>query len=393
MKVVFVTSGQVPMPPVEGGAVETLLDAFLKYNEENNIYNITVYGGYNQRAVECSKKYINTEFIFIKKNKFQKIYDLICRILNKLLKKIYVPNSYIMKVTRMLKHQDVDVVVVENTPMFGLALRKVSKKKLILHLHNDYINISSKLNDKIINSYDDIYVVSNYLKQKIDEVKLTDKIKVLYNGVDLKKFSKLNNTLIDEVKKEFNIKQDDKIILYTGRIVREKGISELIAAYSLLSYNKNLKLLIVGDINSQNKKHMQYYEEILASANMSKNKIIFTGKKDYADIPIYYSMADVGVVPSICEEGFALTVVENMALGNKLVISDSGGMVELVDDNTATIVKRDENYVSNLSKAIESAIADKRDVELIKQQAQKYSNEIYCKKFHELLKGEIYNEG
>jgi len=69
-------------------------------------------------------------------------------------------------------------------------------------------------------------------------------------------------------------------------------------------------------------------------------------------MPFIYSIADIGCVPSIWEEPFGLTVIEQMAMGLPIVVSDAGAIPEIVDSSCALIVKRDSQYVNNLKEAI-----------------------------------------
>ena len=74
-------------------------------------------------------------------------------------------------------------------------------------------------------------------------------MKLLYNGIDTEKFNV--NIDIEKERKKFNIKKEDRVFLYTGRIVKEKGIKELVLAFNKIK-NKNYKLIIVGKIDNKN---------------------------------------------------------------------------------------------------------------------------------------------
>ena len=87
------------------------------------------------------------------------------------------------------------------------------------------------------------------------------------------------------------------------------------------------------------------------------------------------------------EEAFGLIVVEGMCAKNPLIITNSGGMPEIVEDS-ATIVKRD-NIIEELSKEIEEIYYGRKKTEkMIKKYdkiIKKFSIENYCKEFEKLI--------
>ena len=98
-------------------------------------------------------------------------------------------------------------------------------------------------------------------------------------------------------------------------------------------------------------------------------------------------MADVGVVPSIWEEPFALTVIEHMGVGNPVIITNSGAMPELVKEGTSLIVEKDANIIDNISNAMIN-IKDnykKYNSRTIIKQANKFNSNVYCDRFDELI--------
>lgn len=106
-------------------------------------------------------------------------------------------------------------------------------------------------------------------------------------------------------------------------------------------------------------------------------------------MPEVYSIADIGVIPSIWEEPFALTVIEQMAMQTPVIISDSGGMIELVDDKSAYIVKRGDSFIKQLKESIVRLIEEK-DIrksmgENARLKAKEFSKKKYSIDFNSLL--------
>ena len=82
----IVSAGTLPIPAVEGGAVESLVDYIINQNEVENKIRVTVISIYNEAAVKVAGSYENCRFEFIKINKHHdKIYRLVARLVNKIL--------------------------------------------------------------------------------------------------------------------------------------------------------------------------------------------------------------------------------------------------------------------------------------------------------------------
>ena len=87
MKTRIVSPCGLPIPAVKGGAVLTLIESIIIQNEINKKMELTVIGIHDKDAIEKSKKYKNTNFIFIKEPK-------ICKIIDNLYEKIYTKISH-----------------------------------------------------------------------------------------------------------------------------------------------------------------------------------------------------------------------------------------------------------------------------------------------------------
>ena len=392
MKLLIISSGVLPLPPVSGGAVENLIDILLQDNEINKKYDITVYSIFNNRAVEKSKNYKNCNFKFIdNSSKIYKLKKYIRGIVNKF-PNLYIGNAYIKEIIKRENFEQYDYIVIENSPEYAIPISKITKKKLILHLHNDRLNKKTKNAKKIIKMYNKIFTLSNFIKERVSEITPLekDKIYTLYNGVDINKFGKEKYIKsINEAKNKYGILKKDKILLYTGRIVPEKGVLELIKAFNKLKNHNDIKLLVAGSVNYKKEQESIYLKKVKREAANNKN-IIFIGYIDYEKMPIIYAIANIGIVPSIWEEPFALTVVEHMATGNPVIITNSGGMTELVNNDSAIIINKNNNIINNLKDAIEKLIYDTPKMQFMgnmaRKQSKKFDKKIYIKNFEKLIK-------
>lgn len=349
MEILIINSSTLPYPPVKGGAVENLIDMYIKKYSNNEKYNFTIVSKFDIKAFEESKsEYPNVNFIWINTDTLK--YKL-RRIVTSILKKIthrYIENAYIYYAKKQITNFDkYDVVISENVSEYGLVLRPLVKGKLVLHLHNDILNKDIVENKKIFKSYDEFWCLSKYIKSRVDEIEQNNKTKLLYNGINIERF---NQSLKQEekisIKERFNIPLRDKIVMYSGRIVPEKGVLELVKAFNELGLAKT-KLLIVGDISGKGK-----YKKKIRKIIEDNDNIITTGYVSYDTIPRLYNIADLGVVPSMWEEPFALTVVEFMASNTPLIVTNSGAIPELVDEKYAIIVEKQQNAIENIKRGI-----------------------------------------
>ena len=352
-KIAFIMGGTIQMP-FKNGAVEGLVDLLINSNKVNGKYKIDVYSNGNR------KNYTDGNINYYYVNCNNKIMKLFRFLFNKIFNK-YIGNLYISNLIKKYKNKlkKYDYVIVENKPMYGLVLRKYINGKLILHSHNDISKYKNRLKD-IIDSYDRIFTVSDYMYKQIN----SDKCRLLYNGIDINKFNKSINVIREREK--LGLKKDDIVFLYTSRVVKHKGIIELIEAFNKINKD-NYKLLVVGDYLKTNNKN-----------------ILYIGYVDYSNIEKYYLIADYGIVPSLCEEAFGLVVIENLASGNPVIITNSGGMVELVDDKCSVVVNKN-NLVNNLYEAISNINKKKFNKEDLLRQANLYNKDKYIDYFIKLI--------
>jgi len=352
MNVAIVTSGILPLPPVKGGAVENLVKFYLDYNEtQNTDINFTVYSVYDKLVSNTDLfKYKKTKFAYINTGTFiSRVKKLLFRLINRNLYYHHSWEFFISEVSHKIRNKKFDVVVVENRPGFVFWLSKCTDAKLILHLHNDMLNKDTIRASEILNLYTKILTVSKYIKERVDTIMLTDKVQVAYNGIDLEMFK---NPFRPEItRKNFNLSEDDFVVVYTGRIEPVKGVKELLKAFSLLFDYKKIKLLIIGGGNG-NKNDGDFFLEMKELASLMPEKVVFAGFQSYEDIPSILNLCDIVIVPSIWEDPFPTTVLESLAAGLPLIVTRSGGIPEAVDEKCAIILEINSELVYSLAESI-----------------------------------------
>ena len=164
---------------------------------------------------------------------------------------------------------------------------------------------------------------SHFMKDEIANVLQVpyDKMDVIANGVDARKFD------VSFDRAEFRnmfAKPEEKIVFFVGRMVPEKGVQVLIEAVPeiLPAYN-DVKFVIVG---GGEKSHLVRRAEELGISS----HVFFTGYVDDDTLLKLYKVADVAVYPSLYEP-FGIVALEAMAAQVPVVVSDVGGLREVVD--------------------------------------------------------------
>ena len=351
MKIAILTCGILPIPAVQGGAVENLIDFYLEYNNIHKQNDITVYSPWDPKVK--SHPAISSDV-----NRY--IYIDVTSFIARFMRKVYsyfhsheyynhFIEYYFEKAYSNLKKKDFDIILLENCPGYAYKLSKRGFKNLILHLHNNLLHSSSLYHNEIFNSLTKVLTVSNFIKQRVSSIQPNSKIQIIHNGIDLKLFSPKETLII--CRKTLGFSENDFIIVYSGRINHEKGISELIDALLNLRNYPQIKLMVLGSSFFDNAKIEDEFISFLKNkAKEIENKIVFTGFIPYDQVPDYLQLADIAVLPSMWEEPFGLTIVEAMAMGLPLITTRSGGIPEICE-SAAIIVERDY-IVNNLVSSI-----------------------------------------
>ncbi len=169
------------------------------------------------------------------------------------------------------------------------------------------------------------------------------RIEMIPCGTDTSNFRLMSKT---DARNQLKLDLEQKIILYVGRFDPRKGIETLIRSFALLKSQgvEDLKLVIVGGSSD----HMpdgierQRIEKICADLGLSQSginsEILFAGRIGHDILPLYYTAADVCVIPSHYEP-FGLVAIEAMACGTPVVASDVGGLkFTIIPEETGLLV-------------------------------------------------------
>ena len=191
----------------------------------------------------------------------------------------------------------------------------------------------------------EVIVNSNFMKGHIQGLfgLPFDKINVIPNGINLTNFNGIERDY--EFRRQYAL-DNEKIILYMGRLVYEKGIQHLIAAMpKILDNYHDAKLIIAGKGGM--------IDELKAQVEYMgiSNKVYFTGYLDAKQVQKMYKCADVAVFPSTYEP-FGIVALEAMLAGVPTVVSDVGGLNEIVEHGVTGM----KSYAGNSNSIADSIL-------------------------------------
>jgi len=272
---------------------------------------------------------------------------------------------------------------------YGYILKRIwfPDIKLVFHEHGRIFR-NQRLYTFFIkytqNKVDLFIAVSEAIKQKLMKNVGTseDKIKVLYNFVDIEKFNL--NTLKeynrDTLREKLGIKKDDFVIGFVGRLVERKGCKDLIKAVNLLLKEKKIKLLIAGDGSQKNE-----LERLTKEFNLQEN-VMFLGY--IKDIMGFYSCLDVFVIPSHWEP-FGIVGLEAQAMGIPVIASNVEGLNEIITDKETGILfkpKDEKDLAEKIRLVCKNVELRKKLIKKGLENVKRYTLDDYILKLNKIYK-------
>lgn len=359
-KILLIAPSELPIPAVLGGAVETGIVQLIKENEKRQNLKFELFSYYNPVALEQSKKYKNTTFKYYKANLIDKILLYFFKAINRLNKTLHIKiifnerPLFIRYVCRNIKNKYYDGILLKNSVKYVIPISKNNKSPIFLQLHNDFFNEQTINANKINNLVYKIISNSVYIKNRIKTIEGINENKIFVNMNCLGDMDFIipSGDEQNKVINKYKINTKKKNIIFVGRITPQKGIKELLEALKLIKNRDDWNLLVAGgkwfSTNSKNK----YYRELETISKEFNNKINFLGYVNHKDIRILYYLSYISVVPSMWEEPAGRVVLEAEAMQTPIIAAESGGLPEYLNNDCAFLIKKDPNFICNLSKKI-----------------------------------------
>ena len=383
MKLAIILPPIYTMPPVSGGGIERLADTFCRLNETSaEPLEIVVFSRGNLENAPKSD-YIHTKFTYINVTRSEPLS-------NRFAAKLRGDSSgtrfdYLRGLIDELKSADFDAILLEDCFEFAKYLSRFAKA-IFLHAHHRFFDVEKAMCESgrsrrsaraRFGSVTKFVFPSKFMcKMAIRLGVPQKKTVILHDCVDVAEFDARRFSEIREEKRsKYRLGENDILGVFVGRLTPERGAVELVKAVSETEYSASaLKLLIVGsseygaDIRDEYRDQLESAAPAVDFSDTSEQfsgKVIFIGSVKTTSTARFLSRADFAVVPSVADEPGGLPVLEAMACGLPLIVSDSGALAEYVGDfaqkGGCRIVPRGLGYTASLSKAIDELAAELHD--------------------------------
>jgi len=258
---------------------------------------------------------------------------------------------------------------------FGAIISRIYQKPIVLNQHNTYINYKNPIlrlietiADKTIgrytlNSADHIIAVSEETKKYVLSIaKKLNNVSILYNGVNFKRFKPIRNKKI--VREELKINPEAFICLTIRRITFKNGIDTFLQVAKFFNKKREDILFVLGGKGPDTDIVKKYIKE----NHLSNVKLIGFISDD--ELPYYYALSDIFILPSKTGEGFPMVVIEAFASGLPVIGTNTGGQIEVIrDDQTGFIVE--PNEPKQIAKKIEYLYENKELLEEMSKNCRK----------------------
>ncbi|AFY69872.1 glycosyl transferase group 1 [Thalassoporum mexicanum PCC 7367] len=227
-------------------------------------------------------------------------------------------------------------------------------------IHNDTQRFVNSKEMKITAIAQNVIVCTNYMRDEVERALHCDrqKISVIYNGLSQKRIEKAQQaraqTFDRQALRQKYAQPDECIVYYVGRLTYEKGIFMLLnAAPKILAVTQDkVKFVIIGSGEA--------YSILLKRQAWDLgiyHKVIFTGFMADEDLYKFQTIADCAVFPSLYEP-FGIVALESFAAAVPTVVSDTGGLPEVVRDGKTGVITH-TNDSESLARGILKVLQDR----------------------------------
>ena len=225
------------------------------------------------------------------------------------------------------KNKSKSLIEIHNRPyLFNYLVKYKSNNPIIIYYHNNPLDMKGSKTvaerKKIINNAAGIIFVSHYLKKQfLSGINYKPKnIHVLPNGIE---------------KNITKIPKKQKIVMFVGRLVEEKGAHIFVEAIeNLLKQFPNWKFYIIGASKAGQTKLNSTYEKKLINLFLNYGaQANYLGFISNAEVKKFMKASSILVVPSVWDEPFGLTAIEGLASAQAVIGSANGGLKEILKDS------------------------------------------------------------
>ena len=349
-KVLLIPPPELPVPAVQGGAVETLLTHLIRENERQGRLELLCASIPNPDAAKQAEQFRHTKMLYVARPKGHRRYwpmVFIERCFG--VAAPYDPWYQKVQLSLALELPAPDLIVAEggNLTQCSAISRMFGRRRCLAHLHGQ--TTCTTVMDDI---YGGVLALSEFIREDYLKTSALDRryAYILHNCVDTEIFRPDEPS--PALRADLGFAPDDFVVLFCGRLEPDKGIHKLLEALGTVE-NPRIKLLIVGSPFFGRTQQSSFLRKLEQQARGLEGRVQFTGYIPNEALPAYYHLADVVCVPTLVEEAAGLVAVEAMACGRPVLATRSGGMPEYLADSQAVLVDRGPDIVGQLAWALQ----------------------------------------
>ncbi|NLD50082.1 MAG: glycosyltransferase family 4 protein [Clostridiaceae bacterium] len=326
MKIALICTEKLPVPPIDGGAVQLYISEILPYISTQHDITVFSIGHPNLKNTEEVDK---VKYVRLPAQSSERYINGIRNVLD---------DSY-------------DLVHIFNRPRWVLELCPgLPDTKFSLSLHNEMFapeKIPASKAVECINRVEFINTVSKFIADGVKKLypSAESKLNVVYSGVNTEKYHAgwtdegISNKLV--LKNKFGI-QNRKVVLHVSRLSPKKGNHIVLKAMKkVMEAHPDSALVVVGSKWYGKNEEDDFTKQCKALAGELNGPVVFTGFIPPSEIPSYYNMGDVFVCASQWNEPLARVHYEAMAAGLPIITTNRGGNAEIFEHHKNGLVISD----------------------------------------------------
>jgi glycosyltransferase involved in cell wall biosynthesis len=237
---------------------------------------------------------------------------------------------------RFLRQHRIDLIHINNSPATGnddwLPAARVLRIPCVTSVAGDARGPGGGwLHKRLFRAFDYYLSVSQFINEAMLRAGIkSDRMDLIYPGVDLESFRARVKRTREEVRRELGIPGHAVMALMVGNVRQWKGQHVVLAALELMppTARNGFYVAFAGAVTADDRPYMNELEATVQRAGLADH-VAFLGSRD--DVPDLLNASDIALHASVRPEPFGLVVVEAMSLGKAVVAANSGGPAEVVD--------------------------------------------------------------
>lgn len=331
-KVILIS--QFPLPYSKIGSWTTL---YKNYLENSHCIDVIV-------CPKTENCYPNVNYSFIKEQNFVK------KVKNKITRQKY--GEYIFALKKVIIPGEKYIIhFVDNFGLVAPIKEYLVKHEIITNFYLHFFYHGFQPYTKLVSSGKNIYenvdevtlLTYDSYKAHLDEINvLPCRFSVLHNGIDTNKFKKVTIEEKVELKNKLDC-EGKKIFIWCSQDRPKKGLDFILDVWKrVYSEDKNILLLVIGTLRK-----------------IDIDGVRFLGKIPNEELPKYYQMSDCYLFPTMCKEGFGLSLAEALHCGNYCIASSLGGVPEVLQYGKYGKLIQNPHFIEEWIKAINEFINSK----------------------------------